>query len=70
MTGGTVENEERALLVTELLRQLEERGAPQGTWLVEIERVRGALRDADALLLHLHDAIIRAAAAQERPDEA
>ena len=54
-----MDNEERAILATELLRQLEERGAPQGTWLFEIERVRQALREADELLLHLYDAVIR-----------
>ena len=55
-----LEDNEHAALVDQLLLKFEERGAPQGSWLFEIERVRGALRDADELLRQLHDAIIRA----------
>ena len=46
-------------LVGELVRGLEERGVPSGTWLVDIARVRRSLQDADALLRRLEDAIIR-----------
>lgn len=52
------EQEERDL-VSELLERLEERGVPQGAWLVEIAQVRDALRRADSLLRKLEDAIIR-----------
>jgi hypothetical protein len=31
---------------------------PGGAWLVEVEQARDALRVVDALLLHLHDAIV------------
>ena len=46
-------------LVGEIVRELEERGVPAGTWLVDIARVRQSLRDADTLLRRLEDAIIR-----------
>jgi hypothetical protein len=48
-------------IVRELLWQLEQRGVPEGVWLVEIELVRDALRQADRTLTSLHDALIRAA---------
>lgn len=54
-------NEDQHDLVTELLEGLEERGVPQGSWLIDIRQARDALRDADALLRRLEDAIIRAA---------
>jgi hypothetical protein len=41
--------------------QLEQRGVPEDVWLVEIELVRDALRQADRTLTRLHDALIRAA---------
>ena len=46
----------------QVLRLLEERGVPSGAWLVDIGQTRQALRDADALLRRLEDAIIRSAA--------
>jgi hypothetical protein len=48
-------------LAEEILRLLEERGVPSGAWLVDIAQARGALREADALLRRLEDAIVRAA---------
>ena len=63
-----MENNEHAALVSELLHRLEEAGAPQGTWLYEIERVRLALRDADDLLCRLHQAIVRDFADQAHRD--
>jgi hypothetical protein len=54
-------HEERAALTNEILLGLEERGVPAGAWLVDIGRVRHALREADALLRRLEEAIIRAA---------
>ena len=51
--------EDQPDLVTDLLAKLEERGVPHGTWLLEIEEWRQALRDIDTGLLRLHDAIIR-----------
>ena len=45
-----------------VLQLLEERGVPSGTWLVDIAQTRRALRDADALLRRLEDAIVRTAA--------
>jgi hypothetical protein len=53
----------------ELLRALEERGVPEGIWLVDIAQVRRALRDADALLRRLEQALTDARA-QAHPDEA
>jgi hypothetical protein len=53
--------EERVALADEILRGLEERGVPAGAWLVDIGRVRHALREADALLRRLEEAVIRAA---------
>ena len=47
-----------------LLQGLEERGLPGGAWLVELGRVRQALREADTLLRRLEDAIIRSAEPQ------
>jgi hypothetical protein len=54
-------SEERDDLVEDLIRGLEERGLPPGAWLVDIGAVRHALRDADALLRRLEQAIIRSA---------
>ena len=57
-------------LAEEILRLLEERGVPSGAWLVDIAQARTALREADALLRRLEDAIVRAAAsATPRLDE-
>jgi hypothetical protein len=50
-------------LVGEIVRELEERGVPAGTWLVDVARVRQSLREADTLLRRLEDAIIRSASA-------
>jgi len=50
-------------LVGEVVRELEERGVPAGTWLVDVARVRQSLREADTLLRRLEDAIIRSASA-------
>jgi hypothetical protein len=46
-------------LVSEIVRELEERGVPSGTWLVDIASVRQSLREADTLLRRLEDAVIR-----------
>jgi hypothetical protein len=54
-------------LARDLLERLEERGLPQGAWLIEIDEVRDALHRADAILLRLHDAIVRAAEARHKP---
>ena len=57
-------------LAEEIMRRLEERGVPSGAWLVDIAQARTALREADALLRRLEDAIVRAAAsATPRLDE-
>jgi hypothetical protein len=57
-------------LAEEILRLLEERGVPSGAWLVDIAQARTALREADALLRRLEEAIVRAAAsATPRLDE-
>lgn len=53
-------------LTEEIVSALEERGLPQGAWLVDVVRVRQALRDADTLLRRLEEAIIRAASAAPR----
>jgi phosphoglycerate dehydrogenase-like enzyme len=53
---------EGSALAEEVLRLLEERGVPSGAWLVDIAQARGALRQADALLRRLEEAIVRAAA--------
>ena len=52
-------------LASEVVRALEERGVPQGTWLFDLARAREALREADAVLRRLEDAIVRAS----RPSE-
>ena len=49
-------------LAEEIMRLLEERGVPSGAWLVDIAQARSALREADALLRRLEEAIVRAAA--------
>jgi hypothetical protein len=59
---------EREELVESLLNALEARGVPQGAWLVDINRIRQALQEADSLLRRLEDAIIRAASSPSRPD--
>jgi hypothetical protein len=57
-------------LAEEVMRLLEERGVPSGAWLVDIAQARTALREADALLRRLEEAIVRAAAsATPRLDE-
>jgi hypothetical protein len=55
-------------LAEEIMRLLEERGVPSGAWLVDIAQARSALRDADALLRRLEEAIVRAAASEPRLD--
>jgi hypothetical protein len=54
---------EGSALAEEVLRLLEERGVPAGTWLVDLAQARGALRQADTLLRRLEEAIVRSAAA-------
>jgi len=56
-------------LMAELLRELEQRGVPEGTWLVDIARARQSLQEADSLLRRLEDAIIRASSAASPLDE-
>ena len=53
---------EPQIIADRVLQLLEERGVPSGTWLVDIAQTRRALRDADALLRRLEDAIVRTAA--------
>jgi hypothetical protein len=48
-------------VVEEFFRMLEARGVPEGTWLLDIEQVRGSLQQADDLLRRLKDAVIRSA---------
>jgi hypothetical protein len=59
---------DREELVESLLNGLEARGVPQGAWLVDINRIRQALQEADSLLRRLEDAIIRAASSSSRPE--
>ena len=54
---------EASELADEIIRELEQRGVPSGTWLIDIARVRQSLREADTLLRRLEDAIIRSASA-------
>ena len=54
-------------LMTELLRELEQRGVPEGTWLVDIARARQSLQEADSLLRRLEDAIIRSSSSAASP---
>ena len=56
-------------LAEEIMRLLEQRGVPSGAWLVDIAQARSALREADALLRRLEEAIVRAAAGAPRLDE-
>ena len=60
--GEPPEAAEPRSVAEQVLRLLEERGVPSGAWLVDIAQTRQALRDADALLRRLEDAIIRSAA--------
>lgn len=55
-------------LVNEIVRELETRGVPSGTWLVDLARVRQSLREADTLLRRLEDAIIRSSASGPRDE--
>ena len=59
-------DEELAAIADRVVAGLEERGVPQGVWLVEIGQVRDALRSADVLLLRLQDALIRDASGPQR----
>ena len=52
---------ERTALVEEIIAGLEARGVPEGTWLVDIARVRTALHAADDLLARMQDSVLRAA---------
>jgi hypothetical protein len=61
--GQTEAPGEVSALVGEIVRELEERGVPSGTWLVDIARVRQSLREADTLLRRLEDAVIRSSSA-------
>jgi hypothetical protein len=45
-------------LLDALLERLVAEGAPSGIWLVDIARVRSGLREADALLLKMQNAIL------------
>ena len=56
-------------VVTDVVRALEERGVPEGAWLLDIARVRRSLREADTLLRRLEDAIIRASEPSSPLDE-
>jgi hypothetical protein len=40
------------------MERLRSEGAPAGTWLVDIARVRAGLREADSLLLKMQTAIL------------
>jgi hypothetical protein len=61
-----MEEREREQLIDDLLERLKAEGAPEGTWLLEIDEVREALRQADDILRRLRDAIITAARDRER----
>jgi hypothetical protein len=54
-----LEPEERDELLEALLARLREEGVPAGAWLVDISKVRQALREADELLAELQRAIER-----------
>ena len=56
---------DREALAAEIVRALEERGLPPGTWLVDIAKARLALQEADSLLRRLESAIIRSASGSE-----
>jgi len=58
--AGLPETRDVSELAQEIVRELEQRGVPSGTWLVDIARVRQSLREADTLLRRLEDALIRA----------
>lgn len=45
-------------LLDALVERLRAEGAPAGTWLLEIEQAREALRAADSLLRRLSDALV------------
>lgn len=49
---------ERGALAERIAQVLEARGMPRGTWLVDIEQVRSALQDADAIMRRLKDAFV------------
>jgi hypothetical protein len=55
------ENEREPDAVVEFLRVLEERGVPEGAWLIQIAQVRDALHAADELMRRLERAVIRSA---------
>lgn len=56
-------------VVADVVRALEERGVPDGAWLIDIARVRRSLREADTLMRRLEDAIIRASEPSSPLDE-
>ena len=55
LIGGVFE---RGELAERIAHVLEARGMPRGTWLVDIEQVRTALQDADAIMRRLKDAFV------------
>jgi hypothetical protein len=54
-------DDQRSALVDEILAALDARGAPAGSWLVDIARVRNALASADDLLVRMQSALLREA---------
>jgi hypothetical protein len=58
---GPTDDSDSSRLAAQILRLLEERGVPSGAWLVDIAEVRASLREADALLRRLEQAIEAAA---------
>lgn len=59
-----MDEQDRAAIVDDLLVRLEERGVPQGTWLVEIEQAHRSLIEVSGLLSRLRSALIRQAEAE------
>jgi hypothetical protein len=57
---------EEARLADTLIAALEERGVPEGVWLLELEQARLGLRAVDDLLRRLEDAVIRSAASVQQ----
>lgn len=55
------EGDDRSELLEALVERLRDEGTPEGAWLLDIERSRRCLHDADDVLRRLKETIIRSA---------
>lgn len=61
-----MEERERDQLLEDLVARLRAEGAPEGSWLLDIDQARAALQQVDDLLRRLREAIISSAHDREQ----